>query len=279
MEIRSKGVRTTATIILGVVAVVFFLYPLVWLLLNSFKDTTEIMTGNSFSFPTKWKLANYTDALFARNILRYFGNSVFITTCTILLTVTLSLMLGYALTRMRWRQAPQVSSMLALGMMLPSQIVIVPIFILLRQLHLVNNPLSLILTVTAFNIPLSAIISASFLKSIPYEMEEAGLIDGANLYTILTRIILPQVKPALSAMSINIFINSWNEFIYALVLIVGKQWRTLPIALMNYSSGKYGTDYGGMFAAMVITSLLPIALFVFFSDEVEKSLSAGALLK
>jgi raffinose/stachyose/melibiose transport system permease protein len=146
-------------------------------------------------------------------------------------------------------------------------------------LHLVNNPLSLILTVTAFNIPLSAIISASFLKSIPYEMEEAGLIDGANLYTILTRIILPQVKPALSAMSINIFINSWNEFIYALVLIVGKQWRTLPIALMNYSSGKYGTDYGGMFAAMVITSLLPIALFVFFSDEVEKSLSAGALLK
>jgi raffinose/stachyose/melibiose transport system permease protein len=126
---------------------------------------------------------------------------------------------------------------------------------------------------------LSAIISASFLKSIPYEMEEAGLIDGANLYTILTRIILPQLKPALSAMSINIFINSWNEFIYALVLIVGKQWRTLPIALMNYSSGKYGTDYGGMFAAMVITSLLPIALFVFFSDEVEKSLSAGALLK
>jgi raffinose/stachyose/melibiose transport system permease protein len=110
-------------------------------------------------------------------------------------------------------------------------------------------------------------------------MEEAGLIDGANLYTILTRIILPQLKPALSAMSINIFINSWNEFIYALVLIVGKQWRTLPIALMNYSSGKYGTDYGGMFAAMVITSLLPIALFVFFSDEVEKSLSAGALLK
>jgi raffinose/stachyose/melibiose transport system permease protein len=80
-------------------------------------------------------------------------------------------------------------------------------------------------------------------------------------------------------MCINIFINSWNEFIYALVLITGEKFRTLPIALMNYSSGKYGTDYGGMFAAMVITSILPILLFVFFSNEVEKTLSAGAILK
>lgn len=279
MEIRNKGIRITVTIVLGAIAVIFFLYPLVWLLLNSFKDTTEIMTGNSFSFPEKWKVSNYADALFTRNILKYFGNSVFITTCTIILTVAISLMLGYALTRMRWKVAPHISSMVALGMMLPSQIVIVPIFILLRQLHLVNNPLSLILTVAAFNVPLSSIISASFLKSIPYEMEEAGLIDGANLYTIFTKIIIPQVKPAISAMSINIFINSWNEFIYALVLLIGKRWRTLPIALMNYSSGKYGTDYGGMFAAMVITSFLPIIIFIFFSDEVEKSLSAGALLK
>lgn len=279
MEIRNKEIRRTIAIILTVVAVVFFLYPLLWLFLNSFKDTSEIMTGNSFGFPQKWKLSNYRDALFTRNILKYFVNSVFITSCTILLTISLSIMLGYALTRMRWKHETKVSSLIALGMMLPSQIVIVPIFILLRKMRLVNNPLALILTISAFNIPLSTIISSSFLRSIPGEMEEAALIDGANLRVVITRIILPQMKSAVSAMGINIFINSWNEFIYALVIIVGKRWRTLPIALMSYSSGKYGTDYGGMFAAMVITSLLPILLFVFFSDEVEKSLSAGALLK
>ena len=87
------------------------------------------------------------------------------------------------------------------------------------------------------------------------------------------------LQPAIAAMSINIFINSWNEFIYALVVITGTTWRTLPVALMNYASGKFGTDYGGMFAAMIITSALPVLLFLSFSNEFEKSMSAGALLK
>ena len=119
----------------------------------------------------------------------------------------------------------------------------------------------------------------SFLSAIPLEMEEAAVIDGAGLFSILTRIILPMIRPVIATMCVNVFINSWNEFIYALVLIGSESFRTLPIALMTYSSGKYGTDYGGMYAAMVITSLLPILLFVFFSRQVEKTFSAATLLK
>lgn len=110
-------------------------------------------------------------------------------------------------------------------------------------------------------------------------MEEAAIMDGAGLGTILWKVIAPQMVSAFSSMAIIVFMNSWNEFIYALVLITGKTWRTLPVALMNYSSGKYGTDYGGLYAAMVITSFIPVLLFISFSKEVEKSLSAGALLK
>ena len=110
-------------------------------------------------------------------------------------------------------------------------------------------------------------------------MEEAAVVDGANIFSILFRVIVPMIKPAIATMVINTFINSWNEFIYSLVLISDEKYKTLPIALMSYSSGKYGTDYGGMFAAMIITSILPILLFIFFSNQVEKTFSAGAILK
>ena len=126
---------------------------------------------------------------------------------------------------------------------------------------------------------MSTLMCSSFLSGIPYEMEEAAVMDGAGIFSILFKVIVPIIKPAIATMSINTFINSWNEFIYSLVLINGETYRTLPIALMNYSSGKYGTDYGGMYAAMVITSVLPVLLFVFFSNQVEKTFSAGAILK
>ena len=185
-------------------------------------------------------------------------------------------MLAYALTRMRWKLSTKVSKVVTLGILLPSQIVIVPIFMMLRSMHLINNPLSLILTITAFNIAMSTLMCSSFLSGIPYEMEEAAVMDGAGIFSILFKVIVPIIKPAIATMSINTFINSWNEFIYSLVLINGETYRTLPIALMNYSSGKYGTDYGGMYAAMVITSVLPVLLFVFFSNQVEKTFSAAA---
>ena len=278
MRIQQKWIRILITIVFGAFAFTS-VYPLFWMFINSFKDTAEIMTGSSFGLPVVWKFKNYTDALFEREILKYFLNSIIVTTFTILLTVVVSVMLAYALTRMKWKLSIKVNHVVTLGILLPSQIVIVPIFVMLREMQLINKPISLILTIAAFNIAMSTLMASSFMKGIPPEMEEAAVMDGAGLITIIFRIMVPLIKPAIASMCINIFINSWNEFIYALVLITGEKFRTLPIALMNYSSGKYGTDYGGMFAAMVITSILPILLFVFFSNEVEKTLSAGAILK
>lgn len=278
MRIKQKWIKIILTIIFGLCAVTS-VYPLVWMFINSFKDTDEIMTGESFGLPRIWKFSNYTDAIFNRNIMRFFINSVITTGATLILTVTVSLMFSYALTRMRWKFSIKMRKIVTIGILLPSQIVIVPIFIMLRRVHLVNNPISLILTISAFNIGISTLMCSSFLSGIPAEMEEAAVMDGAGILDILFRVIAPIIKPAIATMCINTFINSWNEFIYALVLIGGEKYRTLPIALMNYSSGKYGTDYGGMYASMVITSILPVMLFIFFSNQVEKTFTAGAILK
>ncbi len=277
MKIQQKWIRITLTVIFSVFAATS-IYPLFWMFLNSFKDTAEIMTGESFGLPIVWKVSNYTDAIFNRHILKFFLNSIIVTGCTLLLTIIVSIMLAYALTRMKWKLSKVVGKIITLGILLPSQIVIVPIFIMLRGLHIINNPLSLILTISAFNIAMSTLMCNSFLSGIPVEMEEAAVMDGAGIFTIIFKVILPMIKPVIATMSINIFINSWNEFIYALVLTNEKS-RTLPIALMKYASGKYGTDYGGMYASMVITSIVPVLLFVFFSNQVEKTFSAGAILK
>lgn len=278
MRIKQKWIKIILTIIFGLCAVTS-VYPLVWMFINSFKDTDEIMTGESFGLPHIWKFSNYTDAIFNRNIMRFFINSVITTGATLILTVTVSLMFSYALTRMRWKFSIKMRKIVTIGILLPSQIVIVPIFIMLRRVHLVNNPISLILTISAFNTGISTLMCSSFLSGIPAEMEEAAVMDGAGILDVLFRVIAPIIKPAIATMCINTFINSWNEFIYALVLIGGEKYRTLPIALMNYSSGKYGTDYGGMYASMVITSILPVMLFIFFSNQVEKTFTAGAILK
>ena len=278
MRIKQKWIKIILTIIFGLCAVTS-VYPLVWMFINSFKDTDEIVTGESFGLPHIWKFSNYTDAIFNRNIMRFFINSVITTGATLILTVTVSLMFSYALTRMRWKFSIKMRKIVTIGILLPSQIVIVPIFIMLRRVHLVNNPISLILTISAFNIGISTLMCSSFLSGIPAEMEEAAVMDGAGILDVLFRVIAPIIKPAIATMCINTFINSWNEFIYALVLIGGEKYRTLPIALMNYSSGKYGTDYGGMYASMVITSILPVMLFIFFSNQVEKTFTAGAILK
>jgi len=273
----SKFARRTLSVVFAALAALS-VYPLFWMAINSFKVTTEIVTGGSFGIPRAATFDNYIGAVFERNILKYFLNSVIVTSLTILLTVLASSMLAYALSRMAWRGRDRVASLVTLGILLPAQIVVVPVFILVRRLGLIDNPMSLVLSVSAFNVAMSTLIAMGFLRSIPFEMEEAAVIDGCGVWRVFFSVIMPIIQPAVATMCVNIFLNSWNEFIYALTLINSESYRTLPVGLMAYA-GRYGTDYGGLFAAMVITSVIPVAVYVLFSEQVEKALTAGAVLK
>lgn len=255
-----------------------FIYPLFWMVANSVKNTGDIITGNSLSLGTSLNLGNYRGALIEHNILRYLLNSVIVTGVTIVLTVIVSTMLAFALARMQWKGRTAVLSYVTLGLLIPPQIVLVPMFILVRSLHLVDNPLALILSVSAFNIAMTTIIAYGFLRSLPHEIEEAALIDGCGIFGIYLRIILPMIKSAMAVMVINIFLQSWNEFMFALVLISTDAYKTLPIGLLSYT-GRYGTDYGGMFAAMSIASIIPLSIFFVFNKQVERAVTASSMLK
>jgi len=265
------------TIVLGIYAFMT-VYPVIWLLLNSFKKTGEIVVGNNFSIPTHLEISNYYKALFEHNVLGYFVNSIFVTACTIILTLTVSIMLAYALARMQWKSSQLFYTYFAVGLLVPSQAVIIPIFIIMKKLHLINNPLSLILSVSAFNIAISVVVVYGFLRGIPNAMEEAAVIDGCGLRSILIKIIVPMIKPAIATIAIIVFLSSWNEFIFAMLFISKTSLKTLPIGLLSFV-GQYGTDWGAMFAAMAVTSLLPIVVFLLFNTQIEKALTAGSILK
>lgn len=276
-QIQNKFVRRAVTALLGVL-VFTTLYPIYWLVVNSFRKTEQIVTGDTFGLPKELYLGNYYDAIVNRNVFHYFINSVIYTLLTIALTVVVSTMLAYALTRMRWKYKKLGMSITMLGILLPSQIVVIPIFILMRKLHLVDNPVSIIMVVSAFNIGISTMIAAGFLKGIPYEMEEAAIMDGCGIFRLFFQIILPLLKSPIASMSIYIFLNSWNEFIYSLVLLNSDEKKTLPLMLLGYST-RSGSNFGGLFAAMVITSFIPIMIYLFFSNQVEKAVKAGSILK
>jgi raffinose/stachyose/melibiose transport system permease protein len=272
-----KGIKGALGVILGVAALAT-LFPLVWILINSFKPSADVVMGKSFTLPWPLLWTGYQRALFESSILRYFMNSLLVTGSTILLTVLVSTMLAFSLTRLTWRLQGKVYALILLGILLPSQIVLVPIFILLKNLKLIDNPIGLVLTVSSFSIAMSTLIAHGFFRSIPKEMEEAAFIDGCSIFRLFFSIMLPIIKPAIATMALNIFINSWNEFIFSLVIISNEDYKTLPVGLMSFM-GRYQTDWTSIFASMVIASLIPVVIFFRFSNEIEKTLTAGAILK
>ena len=275
---QGKYSRALFSIVLGLFALIS-VYPLIWLVLNSFKDTADIVTGDAFALPRYLKWENYHYAIVERGIMRYFANSMINTILTIVLVVTLASMLAYACTRMIWKGGGKTLSVITLGILFPSQIVVAQIFVLIRTLQLSNTRWSLILTVGAFNLAFATLIAAGFLRTIPNEVEEAAVVDGAGIWSIFFRIMLPILRPAVATVAINVFLSSWNEFLYALILIRDEGLKTLPISLTMFDSLRYGKDYGALFATMVITSIIPIVMYIAFSSQVENALTAGAILK
>ncbi|WMC94191.1 carbohydrate ABC transporter permease [Kineothrix sp. MB12-C1] len=254
------------------------IYPLIWMAFNSLKNNEEIFSTNVYGFPTNFRIENYVNAITQFNILLFFKNSTFVAIITVTFTILIALMFSYATARMRWRLSNAVRIYAILGMFIPVQIIIIPLVILVRDLHLQDTLLSVIIPYIVFNLSFTSMVFYAFFRSIPYEMEESAAIDGANIYTCFFLIIMPLVKPAIASASIFIFLNSWNELFTALIVISNNALKTLPLGLV-YFQGKFATDWGASAAALTIASIAPIILYLIFSKQVENALTIGAAVK
>lgn len=252
------------------------LFPLYYLLTFSLKTNEEILGENIIGLPQNWEWSNYIEVIRSSNIVRYFGNSVFVTTITIILTILISLMASYALYRMEWKFSKAAVAIFMLGLTIPIHSSVLPVFLILKKVSLLNSYLSLILPNTAFGLSMAILMFSGFLEGIPMELEEAACIDGCNVYKIFLRVITPLMKPAFATVAIFTYLSSWNELMFATIFVNSENLKTLPVGVQALAMSLI-TDWGVLGAALVISLVPTIILYVIMSNKVQESMVMGAV--
>ena len=251
------------------------LFPFLWMIVSSVKELRELYTIPPTWIPENPTLANYTTVLFSSNIPRYFLNSVVISLGSTALALALAIFASYGFARFRFRGKAAAQSFVLVGQLLPTAAIIVPLFVTLRWLDLVNTYLGLILVYMIITLPLSVWMLTSYFKAIPVELEEAAIIDGASRMGVLFLITLPLSLPGLVAVTVYAFVTTWNEFIFALCFATDSSVKTLPIGLAEFTT-EFNTDWGAVMAASMIMTLPVALLFLSMQRLFIGGLMAGA---
>jgi len=254
------------------------LYPIIWMLFYSFKNNTEIFGSNPFGPPTVLRIENYVKAWETFNLPTYFMNSVKVTFTVICFVVVFATMFSYAVARMKFKGQHFLRMLTLVGLFLPLQCIMIPIAVLVRNLHISNTLWAVIVPYTAFNLSFAIMVLYGYMRSLPFELEESACIDGANVWTCFTRIIVPNVKSAIATVGIFVFMSVWNEYNLALILLTRDHLKTLPLGLLFFQ-GEYTTDWGAMGATMVIASIPTVLIYTLFSAQVEKAMTTSGAVK
>ncbi|MFR3729960.1 carbohydrate ABC transporter permease [Lacrimispora sp.] len=252
------------------------LYPLVFLFFFSLKDNKEIYGGNIMGFPEKYHWSNYANALFHANVGRYLLNSIFVTVIVIIVSGILACMVSYAIARMTLKINYFIKTFFSLGLMIPLHAVLLPVFIMLKKLKMLDSYQALIVPYIAFAMPMAIFFMIGFFQTIPKEMEESAYLDGCGIYQTFFRIMLPLVKPAISTISIFTFLSTWNEMMFAITFTNSDKYRTLTVGIMQMV-GKYTTDWGTMGAGLVIATAPTIVFYLIFSKQIQSGMVSGAV--
>ena len=251
-------------------------YPLIWLILFSFKTNSEIFGDNVIGLPKKLMWQNYKDAFFNGNIGLYFTNSLLVSSITIIVSGILAAMVSYAVMRMKWKCSKIVLNIFLLGLMLPNHAALLPLFIIFKNFKILSSYLALILPYIGYSLPMAILILTGFLHTIPADLEEAAFIDGCSVYKVFLLIVMPLLRNAMVTISIFTFLLAWNEFVFAFTFISKNQFKTITAGVLSMV-GKYITNWGAIGAGMVIATLPTILVYIFMSSQVQKSLLAGSI--
>jgi raffinose/stachyose/melibiose transport system permease protein len=252
------------------------LYPLLWLLIYSFKTNEEILSGAFFALPRVPQLHNFTDAIDAGHYFRYLFNSVKVTSITMLSVLFLSSLAAFAISRFRWRYGQAVLIAFLVGMMIPMQATLLPLMKMFKHVNILNTHMALILPYIAFQTPIAVFILSGFMKTIPHEIEESAVMDGASVFRIFSSITVPLSVPPMMTVCILTFISVWNEYILAATFVSKEALKTLPFGVNSFVS-QYSVNYGAIGAFLVLGALPVVLIYFLLADKITKGMVAGAV--
>lgn len=273
-----KAVKAVETVIANGFVTLFSvtcIFPIIWMIYSSLKTDQEFSL-DILSLPKKLIFDNYARAIEEGNIGSYFMRSMFNTLITVAVVIVIAFVTGYCLSRFKFRGRTFVYYMFLSGMLIPIYALLIPIFVEFKSLGLLNKRYTLILPYIAFALPVAVFLVESSVASVPIEIEEAACIDGSSFLHTMFAIVMPMCRPVLSTSAILTFLNTWNEFPLALVLIRSNSLKTMPIGLTNFV-GSYTVNYPLMLAALVVSTLPVVIMYLLFYNQIMKGMTAGAV--
>jgi raffinose/stachyose/melibiose transport system permease protein len=290
-EVRKFKPSNIIVHLLLIVLVVINLFPLYWMVTFSLKTNDEILgysrldeaTGervrvepNRIGLPKQWEWSNYSEAMNTGNMGQYFLNSLIVAVLVILIVLIAAFMATYALTRLVWKGRKMMNKFFMLGLTIPIHAAIVPVYVILSRMKLLNTYSALIFPYAAFALSMGILISIGFMGDIPYDLDEAAFLDGCGVWGIFCRVIFPLMMPAVATVGIYTFLQCWNELLFATIFVSAGKYRTLPVGVQQLF-GQYTTRWGPIGAALSIATLPTIIVYIFLSKRLQDSFIAGAV--
>lgn len=275
----NRNISLPAKIFVYAIMVIFTvltIYPILWLVLQSFKTNTTYLTTNKLSFPSSLYLGNYAFVINQGNFFGFFKNSLIYTSVTVAVVVILSNMAGFAFAKLNYKITKLLHGIFIVGILLTMQSILIPLFLMVSAAGIHNTRWAVLIPYIALGLPMGVYLCTDFQKSIPDELLEAARIDGASFISIFSRVVLPMCAPVSVTLAIITFTGNWNEFILMSLMTSSEKLKAIPYMVGRYA-GALGSDYGKLFTSLTV-ALIPILIFYsIFRNQITKGVAAGAV--
>jgi multiple sugar transport system permease protein len=270
------GLARTFFYIALLLFLIFIIIPIYWCIVTSFKHSAEITSPVVTYWPKQFTFENYINAWLQSGFEVYFRNSLFISVLGVLFIVVISVLSGYALARFKFKGKTVYMLILLCTQFVPGAMLLTPMFLIFKNMGLLNNLFGIVLVDVTFHVPFNAIMMRGFISGIDYTIEEAAQIDGCSRLQAVMKVLLPILKPGIATVAAYSFISCWNEFLFTFMFISKQNLLTLPVGLKNMV-GEYTINYGQLAAGAIIAVIPTLILFSFVQKNLVGGLSAGAV--
>ncbi|MCI1002729.1 carbohydrate ABC transporter permease [Ochrobactrum sp. C6C9] len=263
---------------IGIILAIILLFPIYWMLMTAVMPTSEILSRNPALVPnwSKVTFTAFTEAFERRPLLQWIANSFFVSGLSTVFSLTVATLAGYSLSRWRMRLQQATGAMLLLSKLIPSSLIIIPLFIMFNTMGLNDSFFGLILANMAIGVPLATWLMKGFFDRIPPELEQAAMIDGCSRLSALWYVILPLTRPGLAAAGVYLLIVSWSEFIFARTLLTSDDKQVLTVGLQSFV-GEYQVEWSNLMAAGAISLVPVVLLFLILEPFLVSGLTKGAM--
>ncbi len=275
----NRNVSFLTKIIIYIIMIAFTIltvYPILWLVIQSFKTNTAYLTTNKLSLPANWYFGNYPFVWIQGKFFNFFVNSLIYATVTVVSVVLLSNMAGYAFAKIPFKMTKYLHGIFIVGILLTLQSILIPLFLMVNSAGIYNTRLAVLIPYVGLGLPMGIYLCTDFIKSIHDELLESARIDGAGFLKIFGWIVLPMCAPVSVTLAIITFTGTWNEFVLMNIMTATDKYKAIPAAVGRYA-GSLGSDYGKLFTSLTV-ALIPILIFyLIFRNQITKGVAAGAV--